>query len=40
MAYINKQAITGLLTFPLAAHVFNKMELGYVTLISFSRGQK
>ena len=38
MANVNKQAITGLLTFPLLAHVFNKMELGYITLISFSKG--
>ena len=38
MANVNKQAITGLLTFPLLAHVFNKMELGHITLISFSKG--
>ena len=38
LANINKQTITGLLTFPLLAHVFNEVELGYITLISFSEG--
>ena len=31
MAYINKHAITGLLTFPLLVHMFDKMELEYIT---------
>ena len=33
MAYITKQAITGLRTFPLLVHVFNKVELGYITVL-------